>query len=300
MNYHHLYYFWVVGKEGGMARAAQHLGMAVQTISAQVRALERDVGVSLLRPQGRQLVLTEAGVAVMHEADHIFALGEQLPQRAREAAHGAVVRLNLGISDGTAKMAVHRLLLPVLATPDLRLLCHEGEFDDLLTELVLHKLDAMLCDHAAPANPALNITSHRLPSEPIAWFAPVAWAAPAAADFPRSLADVPLLLPTHHSTVRGRIDQWLAREGLRPRLAGEFEDSALLTTFAASGMGVMPAAASWEHHLLTTHQLRMVGRTPQVQEQLHLISSQRKVMHPLVTLLIASLHPSAGAPPAVS
>jgi len=34
-SYRHLYYFWVVAKEGGMARGAARLGMAVQTVSAQ-------------------------------------------------------------------------------------------------------------------------------------------------------------------------------------------------------------------------------------------------------------------------
>lgn len=85
-NYRHLYYFWVVAKEGGIARAAERLDMAVQTISAQVRELEKALGVSLLRSEGRNLVLTDAGVAAMHEADQIFALGEQLPHRVREAA----------------------------------------------------------------------------------------------------------------------------------------------------------------------------------------------------------------------
>ncbi|MBP7441219.1 MAG: LysR family transcriptional regulator, partial [Acidovorax sp.] len=48
-NYRHLFYFWVVAKEGGIARAAERLDMAVQTISAQVRELEKSLGVSLLR-----------------------------------------------------------------------------------------------------------------------------------------------------------------------------------------------------------------------------------------------------------
>ena len=42
-NYKHLYYFWAVAKEGGMSRAAERLGMAVQTISTQVRELERSL-----------------------------------------------------------------------------------------------------------------------------------------------------------------------------------------------------------------------------------------------------------------
>ena len=49
-SYRHLYYFWVVAREGGISRAAARLGMAVQTVSAQVRILERDLGAQLLKP----------------------------------------------------------------------------------------------------------------------------------------------------------------------------------------------------------------------------------------------------------
>lgn len=285
-NYRHLYYFWVVAKEGGIARAAERLDMAVQTISAQVRELEKALGVSLLRSEGRNLVLTDAGVAAMHEADQIFALGEQLPHRVREAAAGPTLRLNLGISDGIAKLAVHRLLTPVLDEPHLRLLCHEGEFQPLLGELALHKLDAVLADRAAPPNPALRTTSQLLGSSAIAWYAPPLWAEAAANGFPHSLAVVPVLLPTDHAAMRARIDHWLERERIRPRIAGEFEDSALLSTFAATGMGVMPAPVSLGEHLAQTHGLVQVGSTPEVQEQFHLIYSARKVMHPLLTRLL--------------
>ena len=285
-NYRHLFYFWVVAKEGGIARASERLDMAVQTISAQVRELEKSLGVSLLRHEGRNLVLTDAGVAALHEADHIFALGELLPQRVREAASGPTLRLNLGISDGIAKLAVHRLLTPVLGEPHLRLLCHEGEFQPLLGELALHKLDAVLADRAAPPNPALRTTSQLLGSSAIAWYAPPLWAEAAANNFPHSLAVVPVLLPTDHAAMRARIDHWLERERIRPHIAGEFEDSALLSTFAATGMGVMPAPVSLGEHLAQTHGLVQVGTAPDVQEQFHLIYSARKVMHPLLTRLL--------------
>lgn len=285
-NYRHLYYFWVVAKEGGVARAAERLDMAVQTISAQVRSLEQDLRTALLRTEGRNLVLTDAGLAAMHEADHIFALGEKLPHRVLEAASGRTLRLNLGISDGIAKVAVHRLLTPVLDEPHLRLLCHEGEFQPLLGELALHKLDAVLADRPAPPHAALKTTSQLLGASPIAWYAPPLWAEAAARQFPHSLAVVPVLLPTDHAAMRARIDGWLERERIRPRIAGEFEDSALLATFASTGMGVMPAPASMGEHLARTHGLVPVGTTDEVQEQFHLIYSVRKVMHPLVTRLL--------------
>ena len=99
-NYRHLYYFWVVAKEGGFARAAERLGMAVQTVSTQVRELEQALGCALLKPAGRGLVLTEAGMAAMRQADQIFQLGEALPDVVRHAAASPGIRLAVGIPDG--------------------------------------------------------------------------------------------------------------------------------------------------------------------------------------------------------
>jgi LysR family transcriptional regulator, transcriptional activator of nhaA len=153
-NYKHLYYFWVVAKEGGISRAADKLDMAVQTVSAQVRALEQSLGYALLKPAGRGLVLTEAGLAAMQQADQIFQLGENLPALVRDAVSAPTVRLAVGISDGLPKLVVRRLLQPVISEPNLRLLCHEGEFDELLGDLALHRLDLVFSDRAAPTEVA--------------------------------------------------------------------------------------------------------------------------------------------------
>ena len=96
-NYKHLYYFWVVAKEGGISRAAEKLDMAVQTVSAQVRQLEKSLGYALLKPAGRGLVLTEAGIAAMKQADLIFQLGESLQSLVRDAGSKPAVRLTVGI-----------------------------------------------------------------------------------------------------------------------------------------------------------------------------------------------------------
>ena len=79
-NYKHLYYFWVVAKEGGITRAADKLDMAVQTVSAQVRELERSLGYALLKPAGRGLVLTDAGLAAMQQVDQIFSWAKTCPR----------------------------------------------------------------------------------------------------------------------------------------------------------------------------------------------------------------------------
>ena len=285
-SYRHLYYFWVVAKEGGMARAAARLDMAVQTVSTQVRELERSLGHTLLKQSGRGLALTEAGIATMRQADLIFQLGEQLPTVIHDAISSPSVRLAVGNSDGLPKLVVRRLLQPVMQEPHLRLVCHEKGFADMLGDLALHRLDVVLADRAAPPNPNLKLYSHSLGSSPIAWYAPVAFQAAARKGFPQSLANVPILLPTGQAAVRARLDHWFERHAIRPRVVGEFEDSALLNTFGSSGMGVYPVATLMHEELVKNYDVKRVGQCDDVEEHFFAIGTEKKVLHPLVQKLL--------------
>jgi len=104
--------------------------------------------------------------------------------------------------------------------------------------------------------------------------------------FPASLAEVPVLLPTAHAAVRGRIDHWFEQHGVQPRIVGEFEDSALLKTFGESGMGVFPAA-EWVHdELLAHYDVQKLGACGNVKEHYFAIGTEKKVQHPLVQRLL--------------
>jgi LysR family transcriptional regulator, transcriptional activator of nhaA len=285
-NYKHLYYFWVVAKEGGISRAADKLDMAVQTVSAQVRELERSLGCELLKPAGRGLALTDAGVAAMQQADTIFQLGEELPARVRDAMSTPVVRLRLGISDGLPKLVVHRLLSPVANESQLRLLCHEGNFNDLLGDLALHKLDVVISDRPAPANPNMKLYSHGLGSSNMAWYGTPALMKTSKLRFPECLNELPMLLPTTHTASRDRLEAWFEQRGIRPRIVGEFEDSALLKTFGANGMGVFPVA-EWVHEELIAHYaVKRIGPCEGVTEHFFAVGTEKKVQHPLVQRLL--------------
>jgi LysR family transcriptional regulator, transcriptional activator of nhaA len=285
-NYKYLYYFWVVAKEGGISRAAGKLDMAVQTVSAQVRELERSLGCELLKPAGRGLALTDAGVAAMQQADTIFLLGEELPARVRDAMSTPVVRLRLGISDGLPKLVVHRLLSPVANESQLRLLCHEGNFNDLLGDLALHKLDVVISDRPAPANPNMKLYSHGLGSSNMAWYGTPALMKTSKLRFPECLNELPMLLPTTHTASRDRLEAWFEQRGIRPRIVGEFEDSALLKTFGSSGMGVFPVA-EWVHEELIAHYaVKRIGPCEGVTEHFFAVGTEKKVQHPLVQRLL--------------
>ncbi len=289
LNYRHLYYFWIVNKEGGFMRAAERLDMAVQTISAQVRELEKSLGHQLLKPAGRGVEMTEAGEAAFARAEQIFQIGQLIPEEVRAVADDKVVRLAVGLSDGISKLAAHALLAPVLATPSLRLLCHEGETEQLVAELALHRLDLVLACQAAPPNANLRLTSERLIESPVDWYGPASLVHKAdIAQFPQSLARLPVLLPTGHSALRGRLDRWLETHDLRPAIVGEFEDSALLSVFAAGGMGVFPVSRLGADDIAMTRGLRLLGRCDDVKEEIHAIRSRRGLHHPLVNRLLGA------------
>lgn len=293
-NYKHLYYFWVVAKEGGMSKAADKLDMAVQTVSAQVRELEKELGCELLKPAGRGLALTEAGTVALQQADQIFQMGEALPSLVRDAASAPGVRLWVGISDGLPKLVVHRLLQPIMSEPQLRLLCLEGQFNELLGNLALHKLDMVISDRPAPSNPNIKLYSHALGASTMAWYGTADLLGKSKLAFPHNLDELPVLLPTAHTAIRDRLDHWFEQQGIRPRVVGEFEDSALLKTFGASGVGVFPAAESVEEELMAHYAVQRLGQCTGVNEHFYAIGTEKKVQHPLVQRL---LHPTLTAKP---
>ncbi len=285
-NYRHLYYFWVVAKEGSMSKAAERLDIAIQTISAQVHELEKSLGYMLFKPAGRGITLTESGFAALEIADQVFSIGEKLPEAVRDAAKSPKTKISVGVSDGLPKFVTRQLLEPILKHKDVQLIAHEGEFDDLLADLALHRLDIVLADRPAPNNKNLNVYSQELTKTEIAWYAPKQLMKKGKAKFPECLNELPILLPTSHSTVRPLIDQWLKKNSVAPNVVGEFEDSALMKTFAASGLGVFPAGKLIEKDLRDTYGCELLGSCDDIHEYFYAIRSEKKIHHPLVQAII--------------
>ena len=291
LNFRHLHYFWVVAKEGSVTRAAERLGLAIQTISAQLALLEQAVGKALFKPQGRRLVLTEAGQIALRYADQIFLLGEQLQEALADVDVEHVMRLTVGISDSLPKLIASRLLDAALALPQrVRLICYEEQFESLLGKLSVHKLDVMLTDRPVPPGSSLRVFSHLLGETQISLYAVPELAARYSDGFPKSLNDAPLLLPTRNNAVRGRIDNWLESHDLRPDVIGEFDDNALLHTFGRSGRGLFPAPAALQKDVLEQFGAVPVGAMTQVREQVYAISNERKIKHPAIEAILNAMH----------
>ncbi len=290
INFRHLYYFWVVAKEGGVTRAATRLGLAIQTVSTQLALLEQSIGKALFMQQGRTLVLTEAGRLALAYADQIFLLGEQMQEALAEAG-SARTRLTVGISDSLPKLTAFRLLEATMHLPSpIRLVCYEDQFDALLAELALHKLDVVLTDRAVRSGTTLRVFSHMLFESATIVVGIPALTSIYKEGFPHSLDGAPFLLPTRNNALRGRIDEWFELHNVRPDVVGEFEDNALINTFGRSGAGLFFAPQALANDIEEQFSAVLVGQVAQVTEQVFAISNERKIKHPAVEAILSAVH----------
>jgi LysR family transcriptional activator of nhaA len=100
--------------------------------------------------------------------------------------------------------------------------------------------------------------------------------------FPESLDGAPFLLPTEGSVLRRSLEQWFEARGIRPRIMGEFEDSALMKTFGEAGVGVFPSPAAIEKEVRRHFGVSVVGRAVDLTERFYAVSVERKLKHPAV------------------
>ena len=290
INFRHLYFFWIVAKEGSLTRAATRLGLAVQTISVQLTQLEQTVGKALFMQQGRRLVLTEAGRLALTYADQIFLLGEQMQEALGEADSGKL-RLTVGLSDSLPKLTAFRVLEATQNLPrPVRLVCYEDEFESLLADLAVHKLDVVLTDRAVRSGTTLRVFSHLLFESQTIVVGTHDLAERYRPGFPASLQGAPFLLPTRNNALRGRIEEWFETQGVRPDIVGEFEDNALLNTFGRRGAGLYFAPEVMAADMADQFAAEVVGVT-QVREQFYVVSNERKIQHPAVAAIMAALQP---------
>jgi LysR family transcriptional activator of nhaA len=286
LNYHHLLYFWVVAKRGSIARACEELRLAQPTISGQLRALEENLGEKLFARQGRRLVLTEAGQVVYRYADEIFALGNELTDVLKGRPRNRPLRLIVGVSDLIPKLIAYRILEPALAIKGgVQIECYEDTPEKLLPSLSAHELDLVLTDAPAYSAVRVRVFNHLLGSSRVALFASPRLANFYRKRFPESLSAAPFLLPMRNSALRQIIDQWFETHSIRPRILGEFQDTALLTAFGQAGAGIFAAPVAIEREVRNRYRVAKLGDVGTHVTEYYAISAERKIKHPAATVI---------------
>jgi LysR family transcriptional activator of nhaA len=282
LNYHHLFHFWTVVREGGVTRASEKLNVSQPTVSGQLRELEEALGEKLLARSGRGVALTEVGRTVYRYADEILGLGRELVDavKGRPARRG---RLAVGVAMVVPKLVAYQMLEPALRLPErIQLDCIHERPERLLAELAVYALDLVLAD--APAPPAVKVRAynHLLGECGVSIFGTERLAAAYRRGFPRSLNGAPFLLPNGDSALRLSLEEWFQKQDVRPSVVGTFEDSALLDAFGQAGAGLFAMPSAIEAEVKRQYRVRVVGHLDSVRQRFYAITVERKLRNPAV------------------
>jgi LysR family transcriptional activator of nhaA len=286
MNYKHLNYFWTVAHEGSIAKASEKLHITPQTISGQLSLLEKRMGNELFERDGRGLRLTETGRLVLRYADEIFELGKELNDVLRGVPAIGPSEFIVSSASALPKAIVYKMIEPALRIDqDINLTSLEGPIESILADLAIHKVDLVLSDK--PVTGALNIKAynHKLGESGLTFFASPLLAEKYKDNFPHSLNNAPLLLPTKQNEIRQLFDHWLSEKNIYPIIRGQFDDSALMKAFGQAGMGIFFMPSIIADDVCRAFNVKVIGETNEVKQQFYAISAERKVRHPAVAAI---------------
>jgi LysR family transcriptional regulator, transcriptional activator of nhaA len=284
LNYHHLLYFFTVAREGSVARASARLGLAQPTVSAQIHALEDELGRKLLERSGRGLKVTPAGEIVLRYAASIFALGGEL-LTALDGHPEIAPALSSGVSSSLPPSLAALLLQSVLGlNPRPRLTVVEASVEMLAAGLASRALHFALAD-APPANCATRgLHSRVLLESPVALFAPAALARKLRRDFPARLSGAPVLM-TSAGPLRHEVERWLA---LRKHSVHSVAEMPHPESYALAAGAAVFAPALLRESLRASHGLLPAGELEGSRWRTFLLTAGKSTKLPGLDAVIAA------------
>lgn len=289
LNYHHLYYFWVTAREGGLTQGAAKLRLTHSTLSTQIHSLEEFLGGDLFQRRGRTLVLTPLGVDIARYADEIFHMGAELLEMARGRATKLRSMLRVGVVAALPKTVAYRLIEPALSASEYGpIFVRQDSLDRLLDDLSMSRLHLVLSDLPPPEGLHSKAYGHLLGETEILIYGTRALARKYRDGFPQSLAGAPMLLPAPGTSLRRLLERWLTEKEVHVQVTGEFDDAAMMRTFGVNGQGLWPVRAALAAEVEDAHGAVLVGIVDGVRERYYAVSTERRARHPAMVALLAN------------
>ncbi len=285
LNFHHLRYFRAIANDGTLTGAANRLGVSQSSISVQLRQLEESLGQALFHREKKSLVLTEAGRIALDYAESIFRAGDEMLATLSHQPSSRRRILRVGSVATLSRNFQLKALQPFIGRDDVELVLRSGSQADLLRQLRAHTLDVVLSNQAVRKDAETPWHSHLLEEQVVALVGRK-WRGRKVFRFPGDLGREPLLLPTADSAVRGAFDLVMERAGIRPVIAAEVDDMAMLRLLAREGAGlalVPPVVVTGE---LERGSLKIHHRFDDIRERFFAITPSRRFPNLLVDDLV--------------
>ena len=285
LNFHHLYYFWTVAKEGHLTRAAQQLHVSQSALSSQIRQLEDQLGHALFSREGRALRLTEVGHLVLEYAESIFNLGSEMLAIVESGELQRVQRLRIGAVATLSRNFQENFLRPVLGAAQVRLIMQSASLEELLEQLKVHKLDLILSNRPVASDSVMPWRCQRIAQQSVCLVGPAGEMAERFR-FPRDLANVKLLLPGPSSDIRNQFDLLCEQLGVEPTPYAEVDDMAMLRllTRDSGGVAVVPEVVVQDE--LQSGKLQRYAVLENVVENFYAITAKRHFELPALKALL--------------
>ena len=280
INLKHLRYFWAVAHEGNLTRAAARLHVTQSAVSIQIKTLEEDLGTALFERRGKQLVLTEAGRIALDHADAIFDLADELVATLQEGSVGQRV-LRIGSVTTLSRNFQNGFVKPLLGRKDVEIVIRSGLLRDLLRNLEAHQLDVVLATSSPTRDAATDWVAHAVAQQPVSLIGRPDLASPKRS-LEALLSEEFLVLPTVESSIRTGFDALVESLGIRPRIAAEVDDMAMLRLIAREhhGLAVVPPVVVRDE--LANGVLVEFEQLPNLHETFFAITSRRRFPNPLL------------------
>ena len=285
LNYSHLRYFHAVANDGNLTRTAERLNVSQSALSVQIKTLEERLGHPLFERRGRRLELTEAGRIALDHADAIFARGEDLLSelaqsgRARQAVRvGAAATLSRNFQIG--------FVAPLIGRKDVDVILRSGSPAELSAALDRLALDVMLTNQPPPQDAVTDHVAHRISEDAVSLVGHKERVRKGVS-IPHLLETQPLILPGVETSIRMGFDAFVSREGLRPEIAAEVDDMAMMRLLVRrdAGLAVLPPIVVRDE--LDSGMIVDAGSLPEITETFYAVTLKRRFPNPLVATLIS-------------
>jgi len=287
LNYHHLFYFRAIAKEGGIAKAAEKLRLGQPTLSTQLKQLEDALGRPLFERKNRSLVLTEAGKIALDYAENIFRAGDELLQVLEDGAFSGRTDVKIGALDSVPKRLLSSLTRMALKEQNATVSILEGRGDELFRELFAHQLDLIVSNYPPASLEFGRIYSRSIAKVPVVVFGSAAFSG-LKKKFPESLDGQPFILPTAHSKLRHDLDHYFKVNRLRVIPIVETQDTSLQKLLGIDGFGLIPLPEFTARDLVGEKKLVKLGTLQDVREEFWLISAARRIENPIAAKIMKS------------
>jgi len=287
LNYHHLFYFRTIAKEGGIAKAAEKLRLGQPTLSTQLKQLEDVLGRPLFERKNRSLVLTEAGKIALEYAEEIFRAGDELLQVLEDGALAGRIDVKIGALDSVPKRLLSNLVRAALKEKNATVSLLEGRGDELFRELFAHQLDLIVSNYPPASLEFGKIYSRSMAKVPVAVFGAAQFSG-LKKGFPESLSGQPFILPTAHSKLRHDLEHYFKVNRIRIIPMVETQDTSLQKLLGIEGQGLVPLPEFSAKELVAEKKLVKLGVLQEVREEFWLISAARRIENPIAAKLMKS------------